>query len=57
MTSKVEISAHCADSKQVVIETDTNGVIDTYHLNNGETKTLYVCDDRKVTAYEAVKEE
>jgi hypothetical protein len=53
MTSKVEVSAHCPDSKQVrVVVSAGAGEVERRLLKNGETATLYIYDSRAVSAEE-----
>jgi hypothetical protein len=55
MTSLVKILAHCADTKQVIVEvTNKDGMVfdSSKTLKNGETLDVYIYDDRSVTARE-----
>jgi hypothetical protein len=55
MTSLVKISAHCADTKQVIVDViNKDGMIFALSktLKNGETLDVFVYDDRSVTVRE-----
>lgn len=58
MTSSVKVSAHCADTKEVVVVVTTGAaeVVEQYVLQNGEVKDLAIWDDRTVSTFERVKE-
>ena len=56
MTSTVKITAHCASTKEVVISLDNGDYTAELHiLQDGETKELYVYDERSITVRERVK--
>lgn len=57
MTSVVKVAAHCSDNKEVhVVVSRGDEVVETFVLQNGETKEVYVYDDRVVSTYELLKE-
>jgi len=56
MTSKVNVSAHCADTKYVLVSVTANGkVIEERILQNGESTEVLIYDDRAVTSREVEK--
>jgi hypothetical protein len=59
MTSKVVISAHCADNKQVLIVQSGNwngeNREETTTIENGEVKDLVFYDDMMISVIEVVK--
>lgn len=58
MTSIAKVAAHCSDNKEVhVVVTRGDDVVETFVLQNGETKEVYVYDDRVVSTYEMLKEQ
>lgn len=57
MTSKVVVSAHCADSKCVLVTIKNNGaVIEQRTLQNGESTEVLIYDGRSVESLEVEKE-
>lgn len=61
MTTTVAVTAHCSADKEVIIAVfDTvDGepkIIDTFELQNGETKELYAYDLRQISVQEVLKE-
>lgn len=57
MTSAVNVSAHCASNKEVVVVVTNGGVVvEEYVLQDGETKNLAIWDERAVSSYERLKE-
>ena len=57
MTSSVKFSAHCPNEKElvVVVSSASAETLEKYILNNGETKEVYIFDDRAVLSYEQLK--
>ncbi len=58
MTSRVEVHAHCANNKEVVvIETDNvdPSVNDRTIIQNGESKSFYIYDNMVLTTQEILK--
>ena len=57
MTTTVQVTAHCNDETEVRIEllSDTS-FIEEHKLQNGETKSLYVYDDRRIIIKEIPKQ-
>ncbi|HKY44762.1 MAG TPA: hypothetical protein VJM50_16845 [Pyrinomonadaceae bacterium] len=56
MTSKVEITAHCADEKEVKITLVAfEGTETVVRLPHGEKATFYVFDHRSIAVEETLK--
>ena len=57
MTSAVKVSAHCANTKEVVVVVTNNAVVvEEFVLQDGEVKEVMIYDERVVSTYERVKE-
>jgi hypothetical protein len=57
MTSSAKFSAHCSNEKElvVVVSSALTETLEKYVLNNGETKEVYLFEDRAVLSYEQLK--
>lgn len=63
MTSTVKVIAHCAANKHVQLRIvkasghpfENNTVLEIFYLEDGETKEVYVYDDRYVITRELLK--
>lgn len=57
MTSSARFSAHCSNEKElvVVVSSALTETLEKYVLNNGETKEVYLFEDRAVLSYEQLK--
>lgn len=58
MTSIVKVAAHCASTKEVVVAVTNGGadIIEQFVLQDGESKDVYIYDDRAVSSFERLKE-
>lgn len=59
MTSVSRISAHCADTKELVVriwDLDTNQTVEERILQNGESTEVLMYDSRAVTSHEREKQ-
>jgi len=60
MTSQVKVAAHCADTKEVLVQVFniTDGsLFEQFTLQNGESREVLIYDNRAVTTHERLKEE
>lgn len=62
MTTTVTIQAHCSADKEVAIAVfdivdDEPRIIETYEIQDGETKELLAYDNRQISVQEIRKEE
>ena len=57
MTTTVKIEAHCADTKEVVVDTEDSGGLSGVRavLQNGESHVTHAYDSRRIVVYEREK--
>lgn len=55
MTTTVTVSAHLADTKEVVISIGDESGIEGYSLQDGESRDFHVYDGRTITVKEKIK--
>lgn len=56
MTTTVIVEAHCDDKTEVSIVRGSENTGESYVLQDGETKELYVYDDFQITVREVPKQ-
>jgi len=55
MTTQVKVSAHCSTDKEVKIEVEENGAVETVFIQDGEVWERAVYDSKAITVREIVK--